>query len=124
MIVDLANWWSLRTYKKARAADLAAVMDAKHAELLAWLETLTPEQLVRDGEVSQVGRVRWSSSSSATGRIAGSTAPICASHCDVRRCRSPRGERGASSRPPAHHASATRRSRLRSPLCRRHCERM
>jgi hypothetical protein len=56
-VVDLANWWSLRKYKGARAADLVAVLDRKHGELLAWLETLTPEHLARGGEVSQVGRV-------------------------------------------------------------------
>ena len=56
-VVDLANWWSVRKHKWARAADLVAVLDAKHRELLAWLAALTPEALARGGEESQVGRV-------------------------------------------------------------------
>lgn len=57
VVVNLLNWWSLRKYKKARSADLVAVIDAKHRDLLAWFDSLTPEQLACGGEVSQVGRV-------------------------------------------------------------------
>lgn len=56
-VVNLANWWGLRKHRKARAADLLPVMDQKHRDLLAWLETLTPEQLQRGGEISQMGRM-------------------------------------------------------------------
>jgi hypothetical protein len=56
-VVDLANWWGLRKHKRARAADLVAVLDRRHGELLAWLQTLTPEHLGRGGEVSGIGRV-------------------------------------------------------------------
>ncbi len=57
VVVNLLNWWGLRKYRKARAADLPPVMDAKHRELMTWLDTLTPQDLARGGEVSQVGRV-------------------------------------------------------------------
>jgi len=57
VLINLVNWWGLRKYQKARAAELVAVMDAKHGELLAWLKTLTPAELARGGAVSQVGQV-------------------------------------------------------------------
>ncbi|HLZ69524.1 MAG TPA: DinB family protein [Dehalococcoidia bacterium] len=57
LLINLANWWGLRKYRKAHAADLLPVMDQKHRDLLAWIETLTPEQLQRDGEISQLGRM-------------------------------------------------------------------
>jgi hypothetical protein len=56
-LVNLANWWSLRKHRRARAADLLAVLDRKHQALLAWLDTLTPEDLARGGEISQLGRL-------------------------------------------------------------------
>ncbi len=57
VLINLFNWWGLRKYKQARATDLVAVMDAKHRELLAWVGTLTPEQLARGGAVSRMGRL-------------------------------------------------------------------
>ena len=56
-VVNLANWWSLRKYRKARASDLLPVIDTKHRELLRWLDTLPSEALVRGGEISQMGRM-------------------------------------------------------------------
>lgn len=56
-VVNLANWWGLRRYRKARVGDLLPEMDRKHRDLLAWLDTLTPEQLQRGGEISQMGRM-------------------------------------------------------------------
>lgn len=56
-VVNLANWWWLRKYRRARPADLLTLMDAKHREFLAWLDTVTPEQLEGGGEISKMGRL-------------------------------------------------------------------
>jgi hypothetical protein len=56
-VINLANWWGLRKYKKATASDLLPVMDEKHRQLMAWLDTVPAEALDKGGEVSQVGRV-------------------------------------------------------------------
>jgi len=57
IMVNLANWWTLRKYKRARPADLVAVLDRKHQELMSWLATLPAEQLAQAGEVSGMGRL-------------------------------------------------------------------
>ena len=56
-VINVANWWSLRKHRKATPATLLAVLDRRHGELMAWLNTLQPEQLERGGEISQLGRL-------------------------------------------------------------------
>ncbi|MFN8559154.1 MAG: DinB family protein [Dehalococcoidia bacterium] len=55
-VVDLLNWWTLRRYKRARAADLLPVMDTKHKELMDWTATLPEEMWSNGGEISGLGR--------------------------------------------------------------------
>jgi hypothetical protein len=56
-VVNLANWWGLRKHRDARAGSLTRVMDGRHQELMAWFDTLTPEQLASGGVVSGMGRL-------------------------------------------------------------------
>src|SRR5690242_10067993 len=48
-ITNLVNWWSLRKYGKAHAADLMPVLEKKHAELMTWFDALPPEALNQSG---------------------------------------------------------------------------
>jgi hypothetical protein len=57
VVVNLANWWSLRRHRRASAADLVDVLDRRQRELLAWFDGLPESALANGGEVSQIGRV-------------------------------------------------------------------
>ena len=56
-VVNLANWWTLRKYGKARPTDLLLVMDANHQQALAWVRGLPSGALSHSGEVSQMGQL-------------------------------------------------------------------
>jgi hypothetical protein len=54
-VINLANWWGLRKYRRATVAGLLKVKDERHGRLLTWFDTLTPAQLSNRGEISQMG---------------------------------------------------------------------
>jgi hypothetical protein len=56
-VVNLANWWALRKYRRAATGDLLATIDQKHAALMNWLTNVPAEALERQGTISQVGRM-------------------------------------------------------------------
>ena len=56
-VVNLANWWSLRKYKKSTASELVSVLDRRQQELLTWFDRVPETALENGGEVSQVGKV-------------------------------------------------------------------
>jgi hypothetical protein len=56
-VVNLANWWGLRKYKRVRAAGLLPIIDARQRELMAWVGELTPDALANGGEISGMGRM-------------------------------------------------------------------
>jgi hypothetical protein len=57
LVVNVFNWWGLRKYKRAGAADLVAVLDRRQQELLTWLDSAPEQALQNGGQVSQVGTV-------------------------------------------------------------------
>lgn len=57
IVVNLANWWTMRRTAHSSAAELVTLLERKHVALNAWLQTLPAEALDRGGVVVGAGRM-------------------------------------------------------------------
>jgi hypothetical protein len=54
-MIDIANWFAARRFRKATQQSLLAELDRKHAELVACIESLSAYDLDRSGAVMGLG---------------------------------------------------------------------
>jgi hypothetical protein len=54
-IINVRNWWMLRSYKRTSKQELLATLEAQHNEFFAYLNGLADADLDRGGEVLGLG---------------------------------------------------------------------